>query len=150
MGSETGVAELEESRILEKGRLGPGQMLAVDLENGRLLHNWDVKQEVASRHPYGAWLAEHRRNLAAQPWLQERQLGELELLQHQTAFGFTAEDLELVIEEMAGAGKEPTYCMGDDIPWRCSRTSPICSTTTSNSASPRSPIRRSTRCAKSW
>ncbi|MFQ6538975.1 MULTISPECIES: glutamate synthase large subunit [Aphanothece] len=116
MGSETGVVELEESLILEKGRLGPGQMLAVDLENGRLLHNWDVKQEVASRHPYGAWLAEHRRSLGSQPWTQERQLGDLELLQQQTAFGFTAEDFDLVIEDMAGAAKEPTYCMGDDIP----------------------------------
>ncbi|WP_438983067.1 glutamate synthase large subunit [Vulcanococcus sp.] len=116
MGSETGVVELEESRIIEKGRLGPGQMLAVDLENGRLLHNWEVKQEIASRHPYGQWLAEHRRNLGVQPWAQERQLGDLDLLQQQTAFGFTAEDFDLVIEDMAGAGKEPTYCMGDDIP----------------------------------
>ena len=116
MGSETGVVELEESRIIEKGRLGPGQMLAVDLEQGRLLRNWDVKAEVAARHPYGAWLAEHRRSLAPQPWTQERQLGDLELLQQQTAFGFTAEDFDLVIEDMAGAAKEPTYCMGDDIP----------------------------------
>ncbi|QVV66808.1 glutamate synthase large subunit [Synechococcus sp. LA31] len=116
MGSETGVVELEESRIIEKGRLGPGQMLAVDLENGRLLHNWEVKQEIATRHPYGQWLAEHRRNLGVQPWAQERQLGDLDLLQQQTAFGFTAEDFDLVIEDMAGAGKEPTYCMGDDIP----------------------------------
>ena len=116
MGSETGVVELEESRIIEKGRLGPGQMLAVDLEQGRLLRNWDVKVEVAARHPYGAWLAEHRRSLAPQPWTQERQLGDLELLQQQTAFGFTAEDFDLVIEDMAGAAKEPTYCMGDDIP----------------------------------
>jgi glutamate synthase (ferredoxin) len=116
MGSETGVVELEESRIIEKGRLGPGQMLAVDLEQGRLLRNWDVKQEVAARHPYGAWLADHRRSLTPQPWTQERQLGDLELLQQQTAFGFTAEDFDLVIEDMAGAAKEPTYCMGDDIP----------------------------------
>ncbi len=116
MGSETGVVELEESRIIEKGRLGPGQMLAVDLEQGRLLRNWEVKAEVAARHPYGAWLADHRRSLAPQPWQQERQLGDLELLQQQTAFGFTAEDFELVIEDMAGAAKEPTYCMGDDIP----------------------------------
>ena len=116
MGSETGVVELEEDRIVEKGRLGPGQMLAVDLEQGRLLHNWDVKQEVARRHPYGPWLAEHRRSLASQPWQRDRALGDLELLQQQTAFGFTAEDLELVIEDMAGAAKEPTYCMGDDIP----------------------------------
>jgi len=116
MGSETGVVELEESRIIEKGRLGPGQMLAVDLDNGRLLRNWEVKQEAASRHPYGSWLADNRRNLESQPWRQERVLGDLELLQRQTASGFTSEDLDLVIEDMAGAAKEPTYCMGDDIP----------------------------------
>jgi glutamate synthase (ferredoxin) len=116
MGSETGVVELEESRIVEKGRLGPGQMLAVDLVKGRLLKNWQVKEEVADRHPYAAWLQEHRRSLDAQPWRIERELGEVDLLRHQTAFGFTSEDLDLVIEEMAGQGKEPTYCMGDDIP----------------------------------
>ena len=116
MGSETGVVELDESLIIEKGRLGPGQMLAVDLENGRLLHNWDVKAEAAQRHPYAAWLSEHRRSLGALPWQEEHQLGDLELLQQQTAFGFSAEDLDLIIEDMAGAAKEPTYCMGDDIP----------------------------------
>ncbi|MGB5134175.1 MAG: glutamate synthase large subunit [Prochlorococcaceae cyanobacterium] len=116
MGSETGVLDLEESRIVEKGRLGPGQMLAVDLERGRLLHNWEVKEEAAARHPYAAWLADKRRSLSSQPWGQERLLGDLDLLQQQTAYGFTAEDLDLVIEDMAGAGKEPTYCMGDDIP----------------------------------
>ena len=116
MGSETGVVDVEESSIVEKGRLGPGQMLAVDLENGRLLRNWDVKQEVAERHPYALWLAEHRRSLLGQPWQQQRQLSDLDLLQQQTAFGFTAEDFDLVIEDMASAAKEPTYCMGDDIP----------------------------------
>ncbi|MCT0217561.1 glutamate synthase large subunit [Synechococcus sp. CS-1329] len=116
MGSETGVVEIDESRIVEKGRLGPGQMLAVDLEQGRLLKNWQVKEEVASRYPYAAWLQEHRRSLEPQPWRTEHQLADLDLLRHQTAFGFTAEDLDLVIEDMAGQGKEPTYCMGDDIP----------------------------------
>jgi len=116
MGSETGVVEIDESRVIEKGRLGPGQMLAVDLENGRLLRNWEVKEEVASRHPYAAWLAEHRRSLRPGPWRDACAFSELDLLRCQTAFGFTAEDLDLVIEEMAGAGKEPTYCMGDDIP----------------------------------
>ncbi len=116
MGSETGVVEFEESRIVEKGRLGPGQMLAVDLDNGRLLRNWEVKQEAAARHPYGSWLEHNRRNLESQPWQQEHALGDLELLQQQTASGFTSEDLDLVIEDLAGAAKEPTYCMGDDIP----------------------------------
>ncbi len=116
MGSETGVLELQESLIVEKGRLGPGQMLAVDLEQGRLLHNWEVKEEAAARHPYASWLAEHRRALPSQPWEQQRRLADLDLLRQQTAVGFTAEDLDLVIDDMAGAGKEPTYCMGDDIP----------------------------------
>ena len=58
MGSETGVLELQESLIVEKGRLGPGQMLAVDLETHRLLHNWEVKEEASARLPYAAWLEE--------------------------------------------------------------------------------------------
>jgi glutamate synthase (ferredoxin) len=116
MGSETGVVELEEAHIVEKGRLGPGQMLAVDLEQHRLLRNWDVKEETASRLPYAGWLLDHRRSLGPGVWEREQRLGDLELLQLQTATGFTAEDLELVIEDMAGQGKEPTYCMGDDIP----------------------------------
>ena len=116
MGSETGVVELDESLILEKGRLGPGQMLAVDLERGLLLRNWEVKRETAERLPYGSWLAEHRRSLAPGSWQPQRSIGDLELLALQTAYGFSAEDLELVIEDMAGQAKEATYCMGDDIP----------------------------------
>ena len=115
MGSEVGVVELDDSRVIEKGRLGPGQMLAVDLVRGRLLKNWEVKQEAAERHPYGTWLAQ-RQHLPAAPWRSGMGLSALELLQAQTAFGFTAEDFDLIIEEMAGLGKEPTYCMGDDIP----------------------------------
>ncbi|MEB3308561.1 MAG: glutamate synthase large subunit [Cyanobacteriota bacterium] len=124
MGSETGVVDLDESSIIEKGRLGPGQMLAVDLERGRLLRNWEVKAEAAARNPYADWLSQHRRHHAPQPWVQERRLGDLQLLQLQSASGFSAEDLDLVIEEMAGSGKEPTYCMGDDIPLAVLSTRP--------------------------
>ena len=116
MGSETGVVDLRGKTVVQKGRLGPGQMVAVDLENGQLLDNWTVKEDAAGRFPYGDWLQQHRRSVAAQPWTQERQIGELDLLRLQTAMGFTAEDFDLVIEDMAGLGKEPTYCMGDDIP----------------------------------
>ena len=116
MGSETGVVDLSGKTVVQKGRLGPGQMVAVDLESGQLLDNWTVKEDAAGRFPYGDWLQQHRRSVAAQPWTQERQIGELDLLRLQTAMGFTAEDFDLVIEDMAGLGKEPTYCMGDDIP----------------------------------
>jgi len=116
MGSETGVVDLSGKTVISRGRLGPGQMLAVDMERGELLDNWAVKEDAASRHPYASWLQEHRRNLEAQPWTERQQLADFDLLRLQTATGFTSEDLELVIEDMAGAGKEPTYCMGDDIP----------------------------------
>ena len=116
MGSETGVVDLSGKTIVQKGRLGPGQMVAVDLESGQLLDNWAVKEDAASRFPYGDWLKQHRRSLPPQPWTQERQVSELDLLRLQTAMGFTAEDFDLIIEDMAGLGKEPTYCMGDDIP----------------------------------
>lgn len=116
MGSETGVVDLSGKTVISRGRLGPGQMLAVDLERGELLENWAVKEDAAARHPYAQWLEQHRRNLAPQPWRNDQQLADLDLLRSQTATGFTAEDLELVIEDMAGAAKEPTYCMGDDIP----------------------------------
>ena len=116
MGSETGVVELDESRIVEKGRLGPGQMLAVDLEKGSILRNWDVKKEVASRHPYLDWITNNRLTLKQQPWEKENKLASFDLLQLQTAFGFSSEDFDLIIDAMAGGAKEPTYCMGDDIP----------------------------------
>ena len=116
MGSETGVVDLSDKTVVQKGRLGPGQMLAVDLESGQLLDNWSVKEDAAGRFPYGQWLQQHRRSVAPQPWTQSRQVGELDLLRLQTAMGFTAEDFDLIIEDMAALGKEPTYCMGDDIP----------------------------------
>ena len=116
MGSETGVVDLSGKTVVQKGRLGPGQMLAVDLEGGQLLDNWSVKEDAARRFPYADWLRQHRRRVAPQPWSQERQIGELDLLRLQTAMGFTAEDFDLIIEDMAALGKEPTYCMGDDIP----------------------------------
>ncbi|WP_320676117.1 glutamate synthase large subunit [Prochlorococcus sp. MIT 1300] len=124
MGSETGVVELEDNQIIEKGRLGPGQMLAVNLQERRLLRNWDVKEETASRYPYAQWLSENRKTLTPQPWQENTLLSDLDLLQQQTAFGFTAEDFDLVIDAMAGGAKEPTYCMGDDIPLAILSTKP--------------------------
>ncbi len=116
MGSEAGVVELNDDQILEKGRLGPGQMLAVDLENKRILRNWDVKKEVSNRYPYLKWIKENRINHEQQSWENKCKVGKLELLQKQTAFGFTAEDFDYIINAMASGAKEPTYCMGDDIP----------------------------------
>lgn len=116
VASEAGVLDLPEEDIVEKGRLGPGQMIAVDLDSKEILKNWEIKRRVAKIHPYGEWLKQYRRELAAQPFTETPQLDENTLLRLQTAFGYTAEDQEMVIEEMASTGKEPTFCMGDDTP----------------------------------
>ena len=116
LGSEAGSVDLPESEILERGRLGPGQVIAVDLVNHEILKNWDIKQRIASEHPYGEWLDRYRRTLSSQPFLEHPQLAETEILTFQTAFGYSFEDVDMVIDAMAQDGKEPTFCMGDDTP----------------------------------
>ncbi|MBW4516277.1 MAG: glutamate synthase subunit alpha [Timaviella obliquedivisa GSE-PSE-MK23-08B] len=115
VSSEAGVVDLPEADIVEKGRLGPGQAIAVDLENHTILKNWQLKQQVASAHPYAQWLSV-RQDLHNQPFPDAPQMDAGSLLRQQTAFGYTTEDVEMVIEDMAAQGKEPTFCMGDDIP----------------------------------
>ena len=66
-----------------------------------ILRNWDVKEEAADRNPYKEWLLENRIHLNNQPWERKTYLGKVDVLQQQTAFGFTAEDLDLIIEAMA-------------------------------------------------
>ncbi|WP_445245252.1 glutamate synthase large subunit [Microcoleus sp. OTE_8_concoct_300] len=116
VASEAGVVDIPEADIVEKGRLGPGQMIAVDLQTQEILKNWQLKQRIAKRHPYGEWLKQNREILQPQPFAETPTLDSQTLLATQTAFGYTAEDLDMVIVEMASSGKEPTFCMGDDVP----------------------------------
>ncbi|GAB4151426.1 MAG: glutamate synthase-related protein [Cyanobacteria bacterium J069] len=116
VASEAGVVDLPEAEIVEKGRLGPGQAIAVDLQSQEIIKNWDIKQRVAKAQPYGEWLKQNRRDLEPQPFATESYLDSVALLRHQTAFGYTSEDVEMVIQDMAQKGSEPTFCMGDDIP----------------------------------
>ena len=116
VGSEAGVVDIAEDRIVEKGRLGPGQMLSVDLQTHEVSKNWDIKQKLAAKHPYGNWLADHRVELEAGDFAPKAELSEGQLVQMQTAFGFSLEDVEMIVEAMAEKGKEPTFCMGDDTP----------------------------------
>ncbi|MBE9010009.1 glutamate synthase large subunit, partial [Pseudanabaenaceae cyanobacterium LEGE 13415] len=116
VASEAGVVDIPEAEVLEKGRLGPGQMIAFDLQTLEVLKNWEIKQRVAKTQPYGGWLKQNRKTLRSQEYLEASQLDQQSLLTHQTAFGYTLEDVEMVIQDMAAQGKEPTFCMGDDIP----------------------------------
>jgi glutamate synthase (ferredoxin) len=128
VASEAGVVDFPEAKIIEKGRLGPGQMIAVDLVNHEVLKNWEIKQRIAKQHPYGKWLQQYRQDLKSLVITQtsstngngndqgQLHIDKQSLLQRQTAFGYTTEDVEMVIQPMAIAGSEPTFCMGDDIP----------------------------------
>jgi glutamate synthase (ferredoxin) len=116
VGSEAGVVDLPAGDIVEKGRLGPGQTIIVDLETHEILHNWEVKERVAKAHPYGAWLKKHGQTLTPQPFATSSETNPSDLLRRQTAFGYTEEDVIMIVNDMAEEGKEPTFCMGDDIP----------------------------------
>ncbi len=124
VSSEAGVVDLPEAEILEKGRLGPGQAIAVDLERNEILTNWEIKQRVARSQPYGRWLKEQRVDLQPQSFAAEPTMGDAAVLRQQVAFGYTTEDVEMIVEAMAAQGKEPTFCMGDDIPLAVLSTKP--------------------------
>ncbi|MDJ0898866.1 MAG: glutamate synthase large subunit [Xenococcus sp. MO_188.B8] len=124
VASETGVVELPDSEIVEKGKLGPGQSIVVDLQSQEILRNWDLKQRVAAQNPYGEWVKEYRQTIPPQDFSIQTHLEAQDLLAKQTAFGYTAEDVEMIIQSMAINGKEPTYCMGDDIPLAVLSTKP--------------------------
>jgi len=115
VASEAGVVEVPESDVVEKGRLSPGEMIGVDLETHEILRNWDIRQKMARLEPYGQWLQE-RQHLEPQAFAAEPQMDKQAFLQHQIAYGYGSEDVEMVIEPMVLEGKEPTFCMGDDIP----------------------------------
>jgi len=116
MGSEVGMTELDESRIIRKGRLGPGQMIAVDTKHGVLLTNEDIREAVVSRQPYGEWVQQHLMDLDT--YIKhtdfDTEQPERNLLQQQVAFGYSREELQFVIKPMADDAKEPVGSMGDD------------------------------------
>ena len=116
VGSEAGVLPIPEANIVEKGRLGPGEMLTVDLEHHEILKNWDIKEQVAREAPYGQWLREGRKTIDLKSFPETPQMDNTDVLRQQSAFGYTAEDVEMILQPMATQGKEPTFCMGDDIP----------------------------------
>ncbi|MEC4982502.1 MAG: glutamate synthase-related protein [Oscillatoria sp. PMC 1068.18] len=130
VASEAGVVEIAEERVVEKGRLGPGGAIALDLERGEILQNWAIKTRLSERFPYREWIDSSRiflgeeRHPEQEAVEEDLNLGaiapveetEKALVAKQAAFGMSAEDVEMVIVPMALAGKEPTFCMGDDIP----------------------------------
>jgi glutamate synthase domain-containing protein 2/glutamate synthase domain-containing protein 1/glutamate synthase domain-containing protein 3 len=116
LASEAGVVPIEPERIVEAGRLGPGQMLVMDPQAGRLVHDNEVKRVLARRRPYREWLTEHKKFLEDLPAHETAGIEDAELVTLQRAFGYTIEELRLLLTPMARDGREPIGSMGDDTP----------------------------------
>jgi glutamate synthase (NADPH/NADH) large chain len=118
MASETGVLPVDPSMILEKGRLQPGKMFVVDLEQGRIISDDELKQTICSQKPYGDWLNKYKIRLEElpEPRVQFTDLHHEQVFKYQKAFGYSAEDLDTLITPMALDGKEPLGSMGSDVP----------------------------------
>jgi glutamate synthase (NADPH/NADH) large chain len=117
MASEVGVLPIPEEDIVTKWRLQPGKMLLVDLEEGRLIPDEELKSTLAKSHPYRDWLDRTQIVLEELPTSAEAaQLSNLALLDRQQAFGYTQEDLKILMTPMATTGEEAVGSMGNDTP----------------------------------
>ncbi|MDB6016277.1 MAG: large subunit of NADH-dependent glutamate synthase [Pedosphaera sp.] len=117
MASEVGVLDIPPDRILQKGRLQPGRMFLIDTEQGRIVADEEIKQKIATEHPYREWLDKHMVELAdvpEAPHLPEPSHDSV--LKRQQAFGYTFEDLRLLMVPMARDGVEAVGSMGTDTP----------------------------------
>ena len=120
LASETGVLPVAPEQVRYKGRLQPGKMLLVNLEEGRMVPDEEIKHALASRNPYGDWLKENQITLDALP-APTRVYGfdPKTIVSRQRAFGYTEEDLRILLAPMAAAGEEPVGSMGIDTPLAC-------------------------------
>jgi glutamate synthase (NADPH) large chain len=116
--SETGTLEIDEKTVLRKGRLQPGKMLLIDTEHGKIITDEEIKQQIASRQPYGTWLENYKIRLGelAEPRLAFANLSADSVFRYQQVFGYSREDIDTIIKPMALDGKEPVGSMGTDVP----------------------------------
>ncbi|MEI6438018.1 MAG: glutamate synthase large subunit [Candidatus Omnitrophota bacterium] len=117
MASETGVLPIEPERVAKKGRLQPGKMFLIDTVAGRIIDDKEIKETYARRQPYGQWLKDNIVDLKNLPEPKKvAGLNEKTLLERQRAFGYTQEDLKIVLKAMVENGEEATGSMGADNP----------------------------------
>ncbi|HEV3375852.1 MAG TPA: glutamate synthase large subunit [Thermoleophilaceae bacterium] len=115
LASETGVLETTPERIIAKGRLRPGKLFLVDLERDRIVPDAEVKAELARRRPYGEWLHDRVVHIEDLPEKSPRVPRVEPLRAKQLAFGWTEEDLRVILAPMARDAAEPTGSMGNDV-----------------------------------
>jgi glutamate synthase domain-containing protein 2/glutamate synthase domain-containing protein 1/glutamate synthase domain-containing protein 3 len=119
LGSEVGLLTIDDAKVIEKGRLGPGEIIAVDTVTGRLIKNDEIKATYAKKQPYGKWLRDNIRDIESKPSLDAQAAPGATLLQQQLAAGYTEEEIETtpaLLKTMAVTGEEAIGSMGDDSP----------------------------------
>jgi glutamate synthase (NADPH/NADH) large chain len=116
LGSEAGVLDLDPATVVRKGRLQPGRMFLVDTSAGRILEDDEIKASLAAEQPYGEWLANGIIHLEDLPEREHIVYSRESVLRRQQSFGYTEEELRILLTPMAKNGMEPIGSMGTDTP----------------------------------
>ncbi|MDR1427129.1 MAG: glutamate synthase large subunit, partial [Bifidobacteriaceae bacterium] len=116
LASETGVLEIPPSAVVRKGRLEPGRMFLVDTQSGRVVENSEIKSQLAGRAPYDQWVADRSVYLTSLPPREHVAHTRASVVRRQLTFGYTQEELRLILAPMAATGAEPIGSMGSDTP----------------------------------
>ena len=116
MASEVGVLDIDQSKVVKKGRLQPGRMFLIDTAQGRIVDDEEIKQQLAAEHPYEEWLAEGLVELSELPEREHVVHSHSSVLRRQQMFGYTHEELKVILAPTASTGTEPIGSMGTDTP----------------------------------
>ena len=116
LGSEAGVLEIDPATVVRKGRLQPGRMFLVDTAAGRLIEDEEIKAELAAEHPYAEWLDNGIVHLEELPEREHVVHTHTSVVRRQQTFGYTEEELRILLAPMARTGAEPIGSMGTDTP----------------------------------
>ncbi|MEJ5995960.1 glutamate synthase large subunit [Pedobacter sp. Du54] len=118
MASESGALAIDQSTVIKKGRLTPGKMFVVDMEQGRIISDDEIKKQVCTRRPYADWINQYQIKLEElpEPRLMFTNLAKDSIFKYQQVFGYSREDIELLLKPMAIEGKEAIGSMGTDTP----------------------------------
>jgi glutamate synthase (NADPH/NADH) large chain len=116
MASEVGVLQIDPAKVVSKGRLQPGRMFLIDTREGRIVDDEEIKNTLAAEHPYGEWLLDGMVQLSDLPAREHIVFSHDSVLRRQQMFGYTHEELKIIVAPMAKAGVEPIGSMGTDTP----------------------------------
>ncbi|MGP7734246.1 glutamate synthase large subunit [Oceanimonas smirnovii] len=121
LASEIGIWDYTPDEVLEKGRVGPGELFVVDTASGKIWNSFEIDDDLKGRHPYKEWMTKHKRKLERFEDLSDEQAGQRELDErqlrtYQKLFGYSMEELDQVIRVMGENGQEAVGSMGDDAP----------------------------------